>query len=73
MAPKSKPKSLTKAGSTYSWRKLRAQILERDKHTCHYCKKTANTVDHKVPRCKGGSDNPRNLVAACTKCNYGKR
>ena len=67
------PKSLTADGSTYFWRRLRERVLSRDKRKCHYCGKRANTVDHKVPRKYGGSDSMRNLVAACEKCNYGRK
>jgi hypothetical protein len=30
------------------------------------------TIDHKIPRCKGGSDTPGNLVWACGTCNSTK-
>lgn len=30
------------------------------------------TTDHMVPRCRGGSDAPRNLVTACWRCNLQK-
>lgn len=55
------------------WRKLRLTILKRDYYTCAYCGGEANAVDHIVPRAKGGTDEPTNLVAACTPCNTRKR
>ncbi len=56
---------------------LRMEILRRDNFTCRYCGHVATKgsglhVDHKVPRSKGGSDHPSNLVTACKACNLGK-
>lgn len=45
-------------------------VLKRDHHTCAYCRKHADTVDHIKPTSRGG--HPRdwlNTVAACLKCN----
>lgn len=57
-------------------RRLRFEILRRDKHTCRYCGAQAPdvplTVDHVVPKALGGSDDPTNLVTACRDCNSGK-
>lgn len=48
-------------------------ILERDEHICQYCGcKKANTVDHVMPRSRGGTSAPTNLVAACLSCNQKK-
>lgn len=47
-------------------------ILARDKHTCAYCGKSAKTVDHVLPKSRGGKDTFENLVAACFKCNNKK-
>lgn len=59
---------------------LRFEIFQRDKFTCHYCKKHKDelekgihlTLDHKVPYCDGGEDSYENLVTACSVCNIGK-
>lgn len=48
-------------------------ILFRDNHTCAYCGKHGNTVDHVRPRSKGGKSTWTNLVAACKECNNRKR
>jgi 5-methylcytosine-specific restriction endonuclease McrA len=56
-------------GSTRAWRKLRTRILRRDNHTCFYCAAEANTVDHRIPVARGGTDDDSNLVAACASCN----
>ena len=50
-------------------------ILERDKHICQYCGPDghkATTIDHVLPKSRGGGSNPGNLVAACFKCNQKK-
>ena len=55
------------------YQKARAQVLQRDYFTCHYCGQSANTVDHLIPLSKGGTDDVTNLVACCGPCNSGKR
>lgn len=49
----------------------RALILKRDDHTCQYCdyKGPNLTIDHVVPRSKGGGETWQNLVASCLECN----
>ena len=47
----------------------RRGILKRDKFLCAYCGKAASTIDHILPRSRGGEDSWMNLVAACLKCN----
>jgi 5-methylcytosine-specific restriction endonuclease McrA len=61
--------ALTKAGSTRAWRRMRAAVLERDGHRCHWCHGPADSVDHLIARVRGGSDDETNLVAACVPCN----
>lgn len=38
---------------------------------CHYCTRTSGkrTRDHKQPRARGGTNEPKNLVKACVMCN----
>ncbi len=52
----------------------RKNILRRDGHQCQYCGRTdlTLTVDHIIPRAKGGADAWENLVAACVTCNNRK-
>lgn len=51
----------------------RRNILERDRNTCQYCHaKEQLTLDHVVPRSRGGGESWENLVAACVRCNVKK-
>ncbi|MCR2799504.1 MULTISPECIES: HNH endonuclease [unclassified Microbacterium] len=50
----------------------RRGVLRRDAHRCGYCGKTATTIDHVLPRSRGGADSWENLVAACVRCNNTK-
>lgn len=48
----------------------RREVLRRDNHTCQYCGSTKNlTIDHVIPRSKGGQHTWDNVVAACDRCN----
>lgn len=48
----------------------KAAIYRRDNNTCQYCGSTRNlTIDHLVPRCRGGKDLWENLLLACSRCN----
>ncbi|HEY3875910.1 MAG TPA: HNH endonuclease [Candidatus Kapabacteria bacterium] len=49
----------------------RKNILRRDGHKCQYCGTTSVTltVDHIVPKSRGGEDSWENLVSACLRCN----
>ena len=46
-------------------------ILRRDGYTCQYCNRRGErlTVDHVVPRSRGGETTWTNVVAACLRCN----
>jgi len=48
-------------------------IVDRLGETCAYCGKPAGTIDHIVPRSKGGSDEDFNVVSCCKSCNSGKK
>jgi len=50
----------------------RRGVLRRDEHHCGYCGKSAATIDHIMPRSRGGADSWENLVACCLKCNNAK-
>lgn len=47
----------------------RRGVLRRDMHRCAYCGKAASTIDHVLPRSRGGTDTWENLVACCLRCN----
>lgn len=48
---------------------LSESVLERDDYVCVYCGDYADTIDHIVPKSKGGLTISKNCVAACKKCN----
>lgn len=51
----------------------RKEVLRRDKHACQYCGHTKNlTLDHVIPRSKGGKHTWDNVVIACERCNSRK-
>jgi len=50
----------------------RRGVLRRDAHRCGYCGASANTIDHVMPRSRGGADSWENLMACCLKCNNKK-
>lgn len=53
----------------------RKNLLRRDDHTCQYCSLRSNdlTLDHVVPRSRGGPTSWENVVACCRRCNAVKR
>ncbi|WP_418277658.1 HNH endonuclease [Isoptericola jiangsuensis] len=46
--------------------------VKRRDGACAYCGGPAQTVDHVVPRSRGGDSSWLNLVAACEPCNHRK-
>ena len=51
----------------------RNMVYKRDGHKCQYCGATRRlTIDHVVPRSKGGGDTWENMVVACSSCNTKK-
>jgi 5-methylcytosine-specific restriction endonuclease McrA len=51
----------------------RKNIVKRDALKCQYCATHENlTIDHVIPKSKGGKDTWENLVTACTSCNHKK-
>lgn len=55
-------------------RLCKREILRRDEFTCQYCGQASShlTIDHVVPRHRGGLFTWENLVAACPPCNRRK-
>jgi 5-methylcytosine-specific restriction endonuclease McrA len=50
----------------------RRSLMARDNSTCQYCGKYGNTIDHIVPRAKGGKHEWTNVTTACSPCNQRK-
>jgi 5-methylcytosine-specific restriction endonuclease McrA len=51
----------------------RRNIMRRDNFTCMYCgSKNDLTIDHVLPKSRGGKDVWENLTTACEKCNVKK-
>jgi len=59
------PKRVTK------WR-FRSRILAAWDHNCAYCTEHADTLDHVLPRSRGGMTVQENLIPACRRCNGAK-
>ena len=61
----------SKSGSSRFRAKRRKLYAQSDR--CFYCKKVLlfeeSTLDHKVPKSKGGSNDIENFVLSCKKCN----
>ena len=54
-------------------RASRSRIYKRDGNECVYCgSKKELTLDHVVPKSKGGGNEWTNLVTSCFKCNLKK-
>lgn len=51
----------------------RKNVMVRDNFTCQYCfeklGKYSGTIDHVIPKSRGGTSEYINCVAACNKCN----
>jgi 5-methylcytosine-specific restriction endonuclease McrA len=52
----------------------RREVFNRDNYTCQYCGKQTRdlTLDHVIPRHRGGTHTWENLVSACKACNHKK-
>ncbi len=52
----------------------RAEVFHRDRYTCQYCGKETRqlTLDHVIPRYRGGEHTWQNVVSACIPCNCRK-
>ena len=64
-------------GYGVKWVKLRKKILVRDHYMCQVCKQAgivtpATEVDHRIPKSRGGSDDPSNLQSICQRCHAEK-
>ena len=64
-------------GYGHAWRKLRDRVLKRDRYLCQPCERKnfvsiASSVDHIVPKSRGGTDDMSNLQAICEECHKEK-
>ncbi|MFD7735906.1 HNH endonuclease [Kitasatospora phosalacinea] len=50
----------------------RRALFARDHGRCVYCGAAATSVDHVIPRSRGGQHRWDNVVAACRRCNHTK-
>src|SRR3990170_5717598 len=55
-------------------RMTRKEVFQRDRYTCQYCGRQTRelTLDHVIPRHRGGLHVWENLVSACKVCNHRK-
>ena len=47
-------------------------IFIRDNYICQYCSSSAESIDHIVPKSRGGEHEWKNIVACCKTCNLKK-
>ena len=52
----------------------RRNVFQRDGHACQYCGYRGDqlSIDHVLPRSRGGPDTWENVITACIRCNVGK-
>jgi len=50
----------------------RRAVFARDGGRCVYCGAAASSLDHVVPRSRGGAHTWENVVASCARCNHTK-
>jgi 5-methylcytosine-specific restriction endonuclease McrA len=52
----------------------RREVFLRDHYTCQYCGRVTHdlTIDHVLPKSRGGKHSWENLAAACKECNHRK-
>jgi 5-methylcytosine-specific restriction endonuclease McrA len=51
----------------------RRAVFARDDYRCQYCGNRADSIDHVLPRSRGGPHTWENVAAACRPCNLNKR
>ena len=49
--------------------KLKSYLFKKCNGRCVYCGNKAEEIEHIIPKSKGGTNSPYNLVIACKKCN----
>mgnify|MGYP001223738719 CR=1 FL=1 len=72
-SPKSYVFNLYTTSSAEATRLWRRKIREKWGYKCAYCGSEKNiTIDHVIPRSKGGKDSTENMVCCCHACNQDK-
>ena len=62
-----------RAPRLYARKITRKAVFARDGYSCQYCGATSRlTVDHVVPRSRGGGTSWENMVTSCAPCNLRK-
>lgn len=64
--------SAAKRGYGHAWRKIREEIIARDKGVCALCGKPGKEVDHVKAKVNGGEDKKQNLRVLCGACHRKK-
>ena len=65
--------NLHATSSAEAKRLWRRDVKEKWDWECAYCGDRNNlTIDHVIPRCKGGTDFTKNVVCCCSDCNQRK-
>jgi len=62
-------------GEQYGYENIKMYVRARDRYTCQYCGQRFPhnlEVDHIIPRSRGGTTVPSNLVVSCRDCNQKK-
>ena len=72
-SPKSYVFNLHTTSSSEARRLWRRKIIEKWNHKCAYCGSEKKlTIDHVIPRARGGKDSAENMVCCCHECNQDK-
>ena len=64
--------SASSRGYGANWRRLRGMVLARDPVCVACCRAPSVTVDHIVPKHRGGEDEEANLQGLCLACHAAK-
>lgn len=64
---------MPKSKSSKRWVAAKKAVMRRDGYRCVYCGQYDNlTIDHIIPRSKGGTSHVTNLQTMCKRCNNAK-
>jgi 5-methylcytosine-specific restriction protein A len=75
--PKENRQSAAKRGYDRRWQRLRLMVM-REEPLCYYCQLfglivATTSIDHKIPKARGGTDARTNLSGAGKNCNDRKQ